>query len=237
MSEWTTPKTDWEKTDYFNVDDYNRIRGNTEYLNDLLPMSSMGYQGYTIGDDIDTSSPAFPIDSLNNIKETLTVLSDYAFDETGLENNYDFTAYENGQFLTASTLNTLESEQAEMYDIAVDQGCEWVFLTGISGTFEIASQSGGNDISADEDYIYLPANSRFLIYMHFVTTATTFTWTLSYIKSTGVSAKIATKSSSGNGTRNITAQVSYTVTDATTIEVETSATPSSAYVRVLKLPQ
>lgn len=29
---WIAPKTDWEKTDYFNIEDYNRIIGNLEYL-------------------------------------------------------------------------------------------------------------------------------------------------------------------------------------------------------------
>ena len=30
---WITPKTDWVSTDYFNIEDYNRIIGNIGYLN------------------------------------------------------------------------------------------------------------------------------------------------------------------------------------------------------------
>ena len=29
---WITPKTDWESSDYFNIEDYNRIRGNIQYV-------------------------------------------------------------------------------------------------------------------------------------------------------------------------------------------------------------
>lgn len=29
---WITPKTDWTVLDYFNIEDYNRIKGNIEYL-------------------------------------------------------------------------------------------------------------------------------------------------------------------------------------------------------------
>ena len=29
---WITPKTDWTSSDYFNVEDYNRIRGNIQYV-------------------------------------------------------------------------------------------------------------------------------------------------------------------------------------------------------------
>lgn len=29
---WITPKTNWNRNDYFNAEDYNRIKGNLEYL-------------------------------------------------------------------------------------------------------------------------------------------------------------------------------------------------------------
>lgn len=29
---WVTPKTDWVSSDYFNVEDYDRIRGNIQYV-------------------------------------------------------------------------------------------------------------------------------------------------------------------------------------------------------------
>ena len=32
---WIEPKTDWVSTDYFNIEDYNRIIGNIIYLKDF----------------------------------------------------------------------------------------------------------------------------------------------------------------------------------------------------------
>lgn len=32
---WQTPKTNWEKGDYFNIGDYSRMKGNLEYLRGL----------------------------------------------------------------------------------------------------------------------------------------------------------------------------------------------------------
>lgn len=39
---WVTPKTNWVDGDYFNINpDYNRIKGNIEYL---LTLSNRGFQ-------------------------------------------------------------------------------------------------------------------------------------------------------------------------------------------------
>lgn len=35
MAEWTTPKTDWTESDYFNAQDYNRIMNNILFLKDF----------------------------------------------------------------------------------------------------------------------------------------------------------------------------------------------------------
>lgn len=33
---WTTPKVDWKATDYYNIEDWQRVRNNLEYLRDWL---------------------------------------------------------------------------------------------------------------------------------------------------------------------------------------------------------
>lgn len=35
MAVWQTPKTNWVASDYFNVEDWNRIIGNIEYIKEL----------------------------------------------------------------------------------------------------------------------------------------------------------------------------------------------------------
>lgn len=34
---WQQPKTDWKESDYFNVEDYNRIKGNLNELHRMGP--------------------------------------------------------------------------------------------------------------------------------------------------------------------------------------------------------
>lgn len=34
---WQTPKTNWQATDFFNIEDWNRIVGNIEYVKSLCP--------------------------------------------------------------------------------------------------------------------------------------------------------------------------------------------------------
>ena len=33
---WTTPKVDWKSTDYFNIEDWQRVRNNLEHLHEWL---------------------------------------------------------------------------------------------------------------------------------------------------------------------------------------------------------
>ena len=40
---WQQPKTDWKESDYFNVEDYNRIKGN---LNELHRMALVYWEEF-----------------------------------------------------------------------------------------------------------------------------------------------------------------------------------------------
>ena len=39
---WTTPKVDWKPYDYFNIEDWQRIRSNLEHLRDWILNAGMG---------------------------------------------------------------------------------------------------------------------------------------------------------------------------------------------------
>lgn len=40
---WTTPKTNWRNGDHFNVSDYARIKGNVEYVQQLINTLYIAY--------------------------------------------------------------------------------------------------------------------------------------------------------------------------------------------------
>ena len=61
MAEWIKPKTNWSADDFFNADDYNRIKNNLDYLYELyLPLFPNVTQqemiAQIIGDDASAST-------------------------------------------------------------------------------------------------------------------------------------------------------------------------------------
>lgn len=81
---WTEPKTDWVSTDYFNADDYNRIKNNLEYLSDYAEELFSSFSGITdMGDDKATDGTDLVYASeLNLFATNLNVINDatYSFD-------------------------------------------------------------------------------------------------------------------------------------------------------------
>ena len=52
---WTTPKTDWQPTDYFMASDWLRIVGNVEYIADSLGVAYTPFTAVTDGQTLLTS--------------------------------------------------------------------------------------------------------------------------------------------------------------------------------------
>ena len=48
---WIEPKTDWISTDYFNIEDYNRIIGNTRYLKALAEALFKSFDTLSMGEE------------------------------------------------------------------------------------------------------------------------------------------------------------------------------------------
>ena len=79
MSSWTTPKTDWDETDYYNYGDLNRVENNTEYVKDL--MNSAGYDpvmsAYTQNR---TNESIEYYDSLNRVEGNILALKQCSYE-------------------------------------------------------------------------------------------------------------------------------------------------------------
>ena len=48
---WIEPKTDWISTDYFNIEDYNRIIGNISYLKALAEALFKSFDTLSMGEE------------------------------------------------------------------------------------------------------------------------------------------------------------------------------------------
>lgn len=115
MSIWQEPKTNWKNNDYFNLSpDYQRIKGNIEYLYELslkmyAPYSIYNLLSYTIND--------FPkSDFFNNIVYDIDMINKNTL---GPDNPLYATMRSytpNGKIWTYEDLNTIESNVAMLYN-------------------------------------------------------------------------------------------------------------------------
>ena len=101
---WTTPKTDWNATDYYNYGDLNRVEANTQHINDLL--ESIGYTPAITG--IDTSRDNTDItfyDDLNRIETNINNLSTSSYEPLTWENPVtDWQSLDNFDYNDANRL-------------------------------------------------------------------------------------------------------------------------------------
>lgn len=109
---WTTPKTNWVPTDYFDLDpDYNRIKGNIEYLFEFsnklyVPPDMIPMQVYDISDDAEP-------DFFNNIVDNVSILAEETYYPPGFETMERYGG--NKRIWTANHLNTIEKNLNLVY--------------------------------------------------------------------------------------------------------------------------
>jgi len=104
MSAWIEPKTDWKSTDYFNYEDYNRIKGNLMVVKEMADELFVGIPFIDMGLDKVENDLIFARE-FNNIENNLfnLNLSTYRIDTT-------HRAYrDNGLVPDASEYNRIES--------------------------------------------------------------------------------------------------------------------------------
>lgn len=111
---WTDPKTDWVDTDRFNIQDYNRIKGNLEYLHEKAEKLHHKFQIHDMGEDKADYSVFFYADEFNLFEKNLDIINQSVF-----MNNYGSlqTFFDNGPFIRWDELNRIESAILSMYSI------------------------------------------------------------------------------------------------------------------------
>ena len=71
---WLEPKTDWQASDFFNIQDYNRIKGN---LNEIRTMALTMWPDFSfeeMGTDKTYEDYGFYADEINKFEESGTYL-------------------------------------------------------------------------------------------------------------------------------------------------------------------
>jgi hypothetical protein len=114
---WITPKTDWKhisdtQGDFFEVADYNRIKGNINYLRELASVVFRNISISDMGEDKEENEWPYA-DEINKLSDNL---------ETIVNNSYQMdigqkVVYEdNGPFIDYNELNRIESACKALYD-------------------------------------------------------------------------------------------------------------------------
>lgn len=114
---WQTPKTDWAwrsetEGDFFEYTDYNRIKGNIEYLRELAREIYLPFSILDMG--ADKSRRDYPYaDEINKLSDNLEII---------VANTYPViigtkTVYEdNGKFIGYADINRIENACLNIYN-------------------------------------------------------------------------------------------------------------------------
>lgn len=131
---WTTPKTNWVASDYFNWSDFNRIKNNLAYLHDRAEevYPSFSVNSTSTEDVTDYNYIWLPSD-INKLEQDLTTLYQHmTLRDFNIGTQKTFTY--NGAFITYTELNRIESATLNIYNRLVNQ---------IAGRKRIAYTLGG----------------------------------------------------------------------------------------------
>lgn len=107
---WIEPKTNWTENDYFNIEDYNRIKNNIDYL-----MKEVGYvvkpvDGTDMGEDVTSTLVVWKSDQFNAFENNMDKVVAAMGDE------FDKRRYfPNGAFINADSLNRIEQACLDTY--------------------------------------------------------------------------------------------------------------------------
>lgn len=115
------PKTDWrvctdEKGkytgDYFDIDDYNRIKNNIQFLHHLALKMYADFEIDDMGKDKEYTDYPYA-DEINTIESNLERMAENTFRKNyGIKQVY----VDNGKFIDHAELNRIESALLDMYN-------------------------------------------------------------------------------------------------------------------------
>ena len=110
---WTEPKTDWVSTDRFNIQDYNRIKGNLEHLRDKAAELLPAFELQDMGEEKTDYAGFFYADEFNLIEKNLETVNRNTFLQDYGELQ---TFFDNGPFIKWDELNRIESAILRIYN-------------------------------------------------------------------------------------------------------------------------
>lgn len=102
---WHSPKVNWKITDRFNIQDYNRIKNNLEYLNERASKLYAQFSIEEMGPDKETYRSYYYAHEFNRFERNLEVINKHILArDYGVSQKF----YDNGHFIDYRELNRIE---------------------------------------------------------------------------------------------------------------------------------
>lgn len=114
VTKWHTPKTNWQQTDPVNIEDYNRIKNNLEFLQERALMLYADIQIQNMGADKTNCREHYRADEFNRFEQNLDIINKHIFTQ-----DYGPTVrfFDNGPFIDYMELNRIEGAILSMNEI------------------------------------------------------------------------------------------------------------------------
>lgn len=109
---WQQPKTDWKPGDFFNVEDYNRIKGNLNEIRSHALILWPDFEFEEMGDDKTYRDYGFYADEINRFESNVDHICIGTF-PFAVGNRQTF--YDNQPFIDWKELNRIEEACRLMY--------------------------------------------------------------------------------------------------------------------------
>lgn len=114
LVEFKEPKTDWTEKSRFNIEDYNRIKNNLEWLYQKAVYLNRPFEIEDMGEDIEDYLSYWKVSSFNAFEDNIEIINNNIHTK-----DYGITQrfYENGAFIKWTELNRIESATLSMKNI------------------------------------------------------------------------------------------------------------------------
>lgn len=133
---WSQPKVNWKSTDYYNIEDWQRIRNNLEYLRNYLADAGFCTQPLLVTDTGRGYSELPYVHLVNNMEENLAALQE-TFGVSFLEDVSRKTWYERLDAMYSSNPTYLDWNRWETILLRVYESIQYIdsyVFTPVSGT-------------------------------------------------------------------------------------------------------
>ena len=110
---WQTPKTTWAPGDYFNIEDYNRIKGNLNVLHEIAMSAWLEFPFVKMGADKTYSDISYYADEIDLFEDNLDAINNGT---CGLAIGEKKTYEANKLFIGSVELNRIESACLKLHE-------------------------------------------------------------------------------------------------------------------------